>query len=58
MKNPFSNLLKKKIEAGDVEKSAKKSSTNFKRILRGNALLNLGWNLLRRFLRKMAFSLS
>ena len=32
MKNPLSNLFKKKIEAGDVEKSAKKSSTNFKSI--------------------------
>ena len=32
MKNPLSNLFKKKIEAGDVEKSSKKSSTNFKSI--------------------------
>ena len=30
MKNPLSNLFKKKIEVMDVEKSSKKSNTNFK----------------------------
>ena len=33
MKNPLSNLFKKKIEVMDVEKSSKKFSTNFKSIL-------------------------
>ena len=33
MKNPLFNLFKKKIEVVDVEKSSKKSNTNFKSIL-------------------------